>query len=179
MSVIMRPPYGAEAGTIQGKAANYTPNADGTYTIPSYSEALALMGAGWKVEEEGSQAEDFVLSALAVAVGQTGGTYGAATAWGPDTGNASMIPLSLDIVFGGTFGSETVTVKFVVTYDDGTTTTIQSDTATGTGTTSYTNAKLRAFFKDNRSITSIAVSAKSTISSSTATVALNAHGRNL
>ena len=180
MSVILRPPYGLQGATIQGKASIYTANADGTYTVASYSEALALVGAGWQVESLGSQAEAWVQSSLAVVVGQTMSVYGAATAMGPNVGNGSMTVDSCDIVFGGTFGSETVTVLFTMTYDDASTQTT-TYTATGTGTTVLTLAQLRALAKNNRSLKAIAVQAKSSLSggSSIATVVINSHGLNL
>jgi hypothetical protein len=35
MSITLRPPYGVQGGLIEGLAANYTPNANGTYTVTS------------------------------------------------------------------------------------------------------------------------------------------------
>lgn len=90
----------------------------------------------------------------------------------PPSSYYSIFPEAMDVVFGGTFGSETVTANIVVTYSDSTTTTI-TKTATAVGTVSLTSTDKIALIKDGLYITKIEVSCQSTISSSVATVTFN------
>lgn len=90
----------------------------------------------------------------------------------PATNYVSMFPQAVDVVFGGTFGAETVTATVNVTYFDATTTMV-TKTATAVGTTSFTNSDLMSLIKDATYIKQIDVYSQSTIASSTATVTIN------
>lgn len=102
----------------------------------------------------------------------TENTDGTAVVLNPATNYVSLIPRAIDIVFGGTFGTETVTATVKVTYADTTTATL-TKTATATGTTSLTNAELMSLVKDNTYINKIEVYSKTTIATTTATVTFN------
>jgi len=102
-------------------------------------------------------------------------TYGTAVDTLPVTGYVSLIPQAIDVVFGGTFGAETVTADITVTYSDATTA-IVTKTATAIGTTAFTNTDLMALIKDGVYINKISVKSKSSIASSTATVTFNHFG---
>lgn len=105
----------------------------------------------------------------------TSSTYGTAVTLAPVTGYSSLVPIAIDCVFGGTFGSETVTAEVTVTYSDSTTASV-TKTATATGTTSFTNSDIMSLMKDGVYITQIAVQSQSTIASTTATVTFNHAG---
>jgi len=102
-------------------------------------------------------------------------TNGTAVVLSPPTNYSMLQPLGMDIVFGGTFGSETITVTSTITYSDATTSLI-TYTANATGTTSLTNTQLMALIKDGVYIISISTVAKSSIASTSATVTLNRYG---
>lgn len=90
----------------------------------------------------------------------------------PATNYLSMYPEALDIVFGGTFGAETVTATVKLTYSDATTATV-TKTATAVGTNSFTNTDLMGLIADGLYIQEIDVYSKSSIASSIATVTFN------
>lgn len=102
-------------------------------------------------------------------------TYGAAVTNTPATNFTAILPLGVDIVFGGTFGAETVTAQIVVTYSDATTATL-TKTAVATGTTTLTATDLMGLVKDGVYITQSSFNSKSSIASSTATVTFNRYG---
>lgn len=105
----------------------------------------------------------------AVTPSATANTDGTGVTMSPSTGENGFGLLGLgQVVFGGTFGSETVTATFTVTFSDATTATV-TVTATATGTTALTAANLLGLHKDNVYIKNVVVKAKSTISSSAAT----------
>jgi hypothetical protein len=93
----------------------------------------------------------------------------------PITGYVALNPLFFNVVFGGTFGAETVTSTISVAYSDTTTTSI-TKTATAVGTTSLTGTDLMGLIKDGVYINKISVKSKSSISSSTVTVTFNHAG---
>jgi hypothetical protein len=93
----------------------------------------------------------------------------------PAAGYPSVVPEGADVVFGGTFGAETVTATIVVTFSDASTATI-TKTATATGTQSLTSTDIYGLYKDNVYITKYSVKSKSTIASSVATVTFNSFG---
>lgn len=105
----------------------------------------------------------------------TANTYGTAVDYSVTTNYSSLLPQAIDVVFGGTFGTETVTAQIVVTYSDATTSSI-TKTATATGTVSLTNTDIMSLIKDGLNITKLSVSSKSTIASSTTTVTFNHFG---
>lgn len=105
----------------------------------------------------------------------TAGAYGTAVVLSPSTGYVALNPLAIDIDFGGTFGTETVTAQFKVTFSDGTTANVLK-TATATGVVSFTNSDIMNLIKDGVYINQISVSSKSDISSSSATVTFNHYG---
>ena len=180
--VLTMRPTSADAGqTIQGTANSYSPAADGTYSVSDVNDIQALLFRGWSIAITASGGDCYVADITSITPSATLNTLGAAKTLSPDTGSTSLIPLSMDLIFGGTFGSETLTVNIVVAYSDGSTpTTITSFTATGTGTTSLTLAQLRGLFVDGKSIASIAFSCKSSLSagSSAATLEVKSHGEN-
>ncbi len=180
-TVVMRPPTGGTAGvgTIQGLGANYSPDASGDYSIPFYKDVQALLQAGWTVVKAANTAPDYLVDLTGINPSATLNTYGTAQLISPTADFASVKPLSFSIVFGGTFGSETVTVKIIVTFSDGSTQTTTSFTATGTGTTAFTLAQLRStFYKNGVTISSISIASASSLSagSSIATVEVLSHG---
>lgn len=165
------------AGPVAGIADSITPDANGFYNSTDYREIQALLAAGWQVV--GSVVDgDFVAALTGVNPSASVGVYGTAQLIKPNSGYGSLHIESCDLVFGGTFGSETVTVQIIVTYSDGTTTTITSFTATATGTTAMSLAQIRAMIKQGVSIASISFQSKSSLSggSSIATLGVNAHG---
>lgn len=105
----------------------------------------------------------------------TASTYGTAVNLTPATGYSSLVPSAIDVVFGGTFGAETVTANVTVTYSDATTASV-TKTATATGTNSFTNSDLMTLMKDGVYINKIAVESESSIASSAATVTFNHAG---
>lgn len=102
-------------------------------------------------------------------------TYGTEVTLLPTTGYISIVPLMFDVVFGGTFGTETVTVDITVTYSDDLTSTI-TKTATAIGTVSLSNSDIFSLVKDNVYIKKMAFKSKSSIASTTATTTLNYYG---
>jgi hypothetical protein len=177
----MRPPSGGTTGvgTVYGNATNYTADASGNYTITFYKDVDALLNQGWSIVKTGNTTPDFLVDLTGIAPSATLNTYGPATILSPTADYASVKPLSCDLIFGGTFGSETLTVKIIVTFSDGTTQTTTSFTATGTGTTAFTNAQLRStFYKNGVTISSISFSCASSLAagSSIATLEVKSHG---
>ena len=178
-AVIMRPPSGF-SGTLQGMGANYSADASGNYSILFYKDVQTLLAAGWSPVVSGTETTpDFLVDLTGINPPAAVSTYGTVQNIAPGTDFGSIKPLSCDIVFGGTFGTETVTVQIVVTFSDGTTHTTTTFTATGTGTTAMTNAQLRStFYKNAVTITNIAINSKSSLAagSSIATVEVKMHG---
>ncbi|HEY8805477.1 MAG TPA: hypothetical protein VIM42_10315 [Clostridium sp.] len=105
----------------------------------------------------------------------TANTLGTAVILLPATNFTGIYPEAIDFVFGGTFGSETVTAQITATYSD-LTTGIVTKTATAVGTTSFSNSDLMALIKDGVFITQASFQSKSTIASSLATVTFNRCG---
>lgn len=105
----------------------------------------------------------------------TASTYGTAVALTPPTGFAALMPIGMNIVFGGTFGAETVTANVTVTYSDSTTASI-TKTATAVGTTTLSTTDFLSLAKDGVYINNISVKSQSTIASSAATVTFNQYG---
>jgi hypothetical protein len=93
----------------------------------------------------------------------------------PATGYVALSPLFFNVVFGGTFGTETVTATITVTFSDTTTASI-TKTATAATTTPLTGTDLMGLIKDGVYINKISVKSKSSIASSTATVTFSHAG---
>ena len=93
----------------------------------------------------------------------------------PITGYLALNPLAFNVVFGGTFGAETVTADITFTFSDTTTATV-TKTATTIGTTSLTGIDLMELAKDGVYINKITVKSKSSIAITTATVSFNHYG---
>jgi len=102
-------------------------------------------------------------------------TLGTAVILLPATNYTGIYPQAIDVVFGGTFGSETATAQITATYSDLTTGTV-TKTATAVGTVSFTNSDLMSLIKDGVYITQTSFQSKSTIASSLATVTFNRCG---
>ncbi len=166
-------------GNVFGNADVLSPDAGGFYNSTDVAEIRALLGAGWRPATLTDT--DFKAALTGVTPSATLNTYGTPQLIIPGAGYSSVHVESCDLVYGGTFGSETLTVKIIVTYSDGSTVTITSFTATATGTTAMTLAQIRALHKNGVSIASISFSTASSLAagSSVATLAVNAHGLNV
>lgn len=105
----------------------------------------------------------------------TANTYGSAAVFTPATNFLGIYPRDIDVVFGGTFNSETVTALITATYNDGTTGSV-TKTATGTGTQSLINSDFLSLVKDGCYIVQVTYQCKSTIANSAATVTFNRYG---
>lgn len=103
------------------------------------------------------------------------GTFGTALVLTPPTGFLGLFPEAIDIVYGGTFGSETVTAQITATYSD-TTTGVVTKTATAVETVSFTNSDLMSLIKDGVYITQTSFQSQSTIANSAVTVTFNRCG---
>lgn len=118
-----------------------------------------------------------IWTSTAIAPSATVSTYGTAQTMLPDAGKQGVENISHgEIVWGGTFGSETATLQLIPTFSDGTTGTGTTVTATATGTATLTAVNLIPLGKDGVFVTSVAVSLKSSLSAgsslATATVTL-------
>jgi hypothetical protein len=103
----------------------------------------------------------------------TADTYGTATDILPTSGYYGLNPLvSVVITAGGTFGTETLTVRVTATFSDATTASITKD-FTAVGSTALTNEEIEDLMADGVAITKLSVDCKSTIASSTATGGAN------
>jgi len=95
----------------------------------------------------------------------------------PPTGFLSLVPLGMNIVFEGTFGTETetVTANVTVTYSDSTIASI-TKTATAAGTVTLNTTDFLSLIKDGVYINKISVKSQSTIDNSAVTVTFNHYG---
>jgi len=105
----------------------------------------------------------------------TADTNGTTVSLTPPTGYTSINPMGIDVVFGGTFGTETITATIKITFGDLTTATLEK-TAIAVGTTSLSNADLMQLIKDGTYIKQIDVYSKSSIASSAVAVTFNYYG---
>lgn len=105
----------------------------------------------------------------------TANTYGTPVDLLPATGFVSLTPLGIEIDFGGTFGSETVTAQFIVTFSDATIATVTKTTAS-TGTILLNVTDMITLASDGLYINKISVQSKSSIASSTTTVTFSHYG---
>jgi hypothetical protein len=105
----------------------------------------------------------------------TANTYGTGIDLTLASNFAMIAPQGCDIVFGGTFNSETVTVQMTVTYNDSTTA-VFTYTGNAASTRSLTNSELMNMEADGLFITKITTKAMSTIANTTATVTVNRYG---
>jgi parallel beta-helix repeat protein len=89
-----------------------------------------------------------------------------------------FIPIKIKIAFGGTFSSETIAVRFYVTYDDGTSTNpIGDKSSSGSNIVWLSDDEILALVKDSANIIEIGVAATTTRSgSSGATVSITLFG---
>jgi hypothetical protein len=78
-------------------------------------------------------------------------------------------PTAIDVVFSGTFVTETVTSKVILTYSNGTTNTI-TKTSSSPGTISFANTDIMSVVKDNVYIVQATFSSSSNIVNSTTIV---------
>ena len=167
-------------GTSSGQAVReneYTVEHDtltGIHDVGFLVDQYVSATAGIQASKIAMQ-KNYRRTATAIVPSATANTNGTAVTLTPPAGFAMIQPLACDIVFGGTFNSETMTVTFTINYADYSNIT-QTFTATATGTTSLTNTQLMSFIKDSTYIISISTVAKSTIANSIATVSLNRCG---
>ena len=167
-------PVGTQGSALQGFGA--VNNNDGTVTVTDAGGIKALLALGAVIVEGIGRQRLIALTGLTPSA--TLNVNGAITAIAPSPGFFSLLMLSLDLVFSNT-GSETVTVSLTPNFSDGTSGTARTFTATGDGTTALTNAQLRSLMADGKDMTSLSVMVKSSINSSTETVAVNASALNL
>jgi hypothetical protein len=139
--------------------------ADGTLTGAQISSSAAIAASKLNIRHNYSKSSTSNPSATAA-------TYGTAVNLTPASGYGSLFPIAMNIVFGGTFSSETVTANITVTYGDATTASL-TKTATATGTVTLTSTELMGLVKDGTYITQVSVESRSTIASSAATVVFN------
>lgn len=142
--------------------------ADGTIANAEISTTAAIAASKLAIQK-------MYKKSPASAPSATADTFGTAVDIVPVAGYAAMVPQYAEVVFGGTFGTETVTATITVTYSDATTATV-TKTATAAGTVALTSADIMALIKDGVFINKISVAAKSSIASTTATVAVNHYG---
>lgn len=143
-------------------------NNDGTFKGIADTDVSATAGIqAKKIAMQKMYKKSSVSNPSATAV-----TYGTAIDLIPVNGYASIVPRHCDIVFGGTFGSETVTAQIVVTFNDNNTLSL-TKTATATGTVSLTGTDWINLTKDGVYITKFSVNSQSTINSSAVTVTFN------
>jgi hypothetical protein len=90
--------------------------------------------------------------------------------------NASIVPLSATLTWGGTFGTgETVTIRLTATFSDNTTQNI-TKSATATGTVTLNTVDLQGLFKDGVYITKISVDSSSSAASTSVTTSATVYG---
>lgn len=75
----------------------------------------------------------------------------------------------VSIVWGGTFAGDTVNVQLTVTFDDGTTQTQATSTATSVSTQNFTAPALLNLFKQGRQVIKLAAQARTTAASTSVT----------
>jgi hypothetical protein len=103
-----------------------------------------------------------------------GGAYGSAVALTPPA-NKSIVPLSAALTWGGTFGTETVTIRLKVKFSDGTTANI-TKSATAAGSQTLNPADLQGLMKDGVYITEVDVDSSSTAASTNVTTSATIYG---
>ena len=109
-----------------------------------------------------------VASVTGVVPSATAATYGTATDISPTTGYYGLNPLlRVALTAGGTFGTETLTVRITATFSDATTAVITKD-FTAVGTTELTDLEKAGLMKDGVGLTKVSIDCKSTIASSAA-----------
>lgn len=101
--------------------------------------------------------------------------YGSQIDLTPVSGYTSIVPLECNLVFGGTFASETVTVSITTLFSDGTTLNI-TKTSTSAQTLSLTNIDRLGLIKDGVYITKLSFQSKSSIASTATTLQVNHYG---
>ena len=109
-------------------------------------------------------------SATGVAPSATANTYGTSTDVRPHYAYRGIkSPTHIGLTSGGTFGSETLTVRIRTRFRDGTSNSVtKTFTATG-GEAVLTNSELHDLETDERIIEYLSIDTQSTIASSTAT----------
>jgi hypothetical protein len=106
-----------------------------------------------------------------------GGAYGSAVALTPPA-NKSIVPLSAALTWGGTFGTETVTIRLKVKFSDGTTANI-TKSAAAAGSQTLNPADLQGLMKDGVYITEVDVDSSSTAASTNVTTSATIYGLSL
>ena len=150
-----------------------------TATLPRQWSQITVMsdGANWQnISTAGLATSTLWKKTATVTPSATLGTYGTAVVLIAGTGASYINPAALFSVSTG-LGSETVTVQYVATFDDASTST-GTFTVSSNVTTNLTANQLALLFKDNRSLVSVTVSVQSTINSSAASVAFTVMGAN-
>jgi hypothetical protein len=166
------------AGTLTGQATRYdefikehvyTGTHKNGFLVDSYVSSNAQIQATKLAIHKNYYKSTSVVPAT------TASTNGTAITLTPPQGYSMIQPLGMDMIFGGTFNNETITITNTITYSDTTTTTV-TYTSTATGTTSLTNSQLMALVKDGVYITSISTVAQSSIANTSATILINRYG---
>ena len=110
------------------------------------------------------------VSIIGVAPSATADTYGTATDINPSSGYYGLNPLvMIALISGGTFSTETLTVRIRATFSDATTAEMIKTFTAGGGRTVLASDELEDLMKDAVAITKLSVDCKSTISNSAAT----------
>jgi hypothetical protein len=136
---------------------------------------ISLAGTGNIIKNvKGYDTENFKSTGVSVAVG-TGGAYGSASAI---TSRSGVITYPrVKITWGGTFGTgETVTVRVEAVYRDGSTAYVEKS-ATATGSLWLTDDDILALITLGKDIVKLNVYAKSSATSTTVTVTVDAYGK--
>jgi hypothetical protein len=114
-------------------------------------------------------------SIAAILPSATISTFGAAALLVPDAAFDKLMPTGIRFTVNP-IGSETVTVEFIANYSDGTASSVLDKTATTTTPVDLSTPDFVALTKSGVHINSVSVKVKSSIGSSTASVAIAAFG---
>jgi hypothetical protein len=137
--------------------------------------AIYKSGANTVVKNNiGYYTENFKSTGISVAVG-TGGAYGTASTITSPSGVITYPRVK--ITWGGTFGTgETVTVKVEAVYTDGSTAYVEKS-ATATGSLWLTDDDIMSLITQGKDIVNLNVYAKSSATSTSVTVTVDAYGK--
>jgi hypothetical protein len=113
-----------------------------------------------------------------IAVG-VNGSYGSATTFTTESFSLGIVPTALALIWGGSFSAgETANAQVVAGYSDGSTNTVTFGGVTSDGTQSANDGQRFSLYKDGLYLTSLAVSARTTASSTAVTLTTEIAGFN-
>ena len=168
-------PYITEAGASDRNVIEGNEGHSWQYPNRPFKLNIQTVGANTVVKDNrGYDTENFKVTGLSVTVG-TGGAYGSATAITTPSGRVTYPRVK--ITWGGTFGTdETVTVKVEAVYTDATTAYVEKS-ATATGSLWLTDDDVLSLTTQGKDIVKLNVYAKSSATSTTVTVTVDAYGK--